>query len=71
MYCILSAYWGDEVGGSGGDSGTGWRGGVSESFGEEGPHHSVTGKQQASTHQPQRDVELQTISISSSVFIFL
>lgn len=54
------AYWGDEVGCSGSDSGPGWRRAVSESLGEEGPHDSVTCEQQASTEQPQGEVELQT-----------
>lgn len=33
---------------------------MSESLGEEGPHDSVTCEQQASTEQPQGEVELQT-----------
>lgn len=33
---------------------------MSESLREEGPHDSITCKQQASTQQPQEDVELGT-----------
>lgn len=33
---------------------------MSESLGEGGPHDGITGEQQASTKQPQGDVELQT-----------
>lgn len=53
------AYRGDEVGCSGSDGGPGWGGAVPESLGEEGPHDGIAGEQQASTQQPQRDVELQ------------
>lgn len=32
---------------------------MSEGLGEEGPHDSIAGKQQASAQQPQGDVELE------------
>lgn len=50
---------GDEVGGGGGHSGSSGRGGVSERFGQKRPHHSITGKQQPPTQQPQWNVQLQ------------
>lgn len=48
---------GDKVGGGGGHSGSGGGRGVPEGFGEEGPHHSVAGEEQAAAQQPQWDVE--------------
>lgn len=47
-----------EVRGSGGHSGPGGGRRVPESFGQEGPHHSVAGEEQPPTQQPQGDVEL-------------
>ncbi len=49
---------GDEVGGGGGHSGAGGGARAAESFGQERPHHSVTGEQQTSTQQSERDVQL-------------
>lgn len=48
-----------EVGGGGGHSGPGGGRGVPERFGEEGPHHSIAGKEQPATQQPQRNMELK------------
>lgn len=55
-----TAYRGDEVGCGGSDGGSGRGGAVSESFGEGGPHNGVAGEQQASTQQPQGDMQLKT-----------
>lgn len=49
---------GNEVGGGGGHSGPGGGRRVPESLGQDGPHASVAGEEQASAQQPQRDVEL-------------
>lgn len=48
-----------EVRGSGGHSGPGGGRRVPESFGQEGPHHSIAGEEQPSTQEPQGDVELE------------
>lgn len=50
-----------EVGGGGGHSGPGGGRGVPERLGEEGPHHSIAGKEQPATQQPQRNMELKNI----------
>lgn len=46
-----------KVGGGGGHSGLGGGRGVPESFGQKGPHHSVTGEEQSSAQQPQWDMQ--------------
>lgn len=57
---MLDTYRGDEVGGGGGHSGSGGGRGVPECFGQKGPHHSVTGEEQPTTQQPQRDMQLRS-----------
>lgn len=54
----MGTHRGYEVGGSGGHSGLSRGRGEPESFGEEGPHHGITGEQQTSAQQPQGDVQL-------------
>ncbi len=58
MLCDAHTHRGDEVGGGGGHSGAGGGARAAESFGQERPHHSVTGEQQTSTQQSERDVQL-------------
>jgi len=48
----------DEVGGGGGHSGARGRARAPQGFGQEGPHHSITGEQQTSTQQSERNVQL-------------
>lgn len=62
---MLVTYRGYEVGGGGGHSGSGGGGGIPECFVKEGPHHSVAGEEEATTQQPQRDVELEETHSSS------
>lgn len=57
--CWSDTYGRYEVGGGGGHSGPGGGGGVPERLGEEGPHHSIAGKEQSTAQQPQRDMELK------------
>lgn len=66
--CWWVTYGRYEVGGGGGHSGPSGGRGVPERLGEEGPHHSIAGKEQSTTQQPQRDMELKYIT-STAVYI--